>query len=118
VSLKRLESVTVGKILISVDFMNHGKVVFFAYSDGSVEYRDRHTMEEVLNDGNLEKVWHLSQIGFSYPEDDPCMFAPHLDDNLLMPIRSASCIIAELLLRCSHQERWQSEVETTRLSLG
>lgn len=52
--------------------MHHGKIIFIAYSDGSVEYRDRTTMEETLNDGDTNKVLHLSQIGFSYPEDDPC----------------------------------------------
>jgi mediator of RNA polymerase II transcription subunit 16 len=53
--------------------MNIGKVVFLAYADGSVEYRDRLTMAETFNDGDLERVWHLSQIGFSYAEDEPCM---------------------------------------------
>lgn len=52
--------------------MNHGKVLFFAYSDGSVEYRDRMDMSETFNDGNHERVWHLSQIGFTYPDDEPC----------------------------------------------
>jgi mediator of RNA polymerase II transcription subunit 16 len=53
--------------------MNLGKVIFLAYADGSVEYRDRLTMTETFNDGDLERVWHLSQIGFSYTEDEPCM---------------------------------------------
>lgn len=52
--------------------MNLGKVVFFAYSDSSVEYRDRITMSETFTDGDLDKVYHLSQIGFSYAEDEPC----------------------------------------------
>lgn len=52
--------------------MNLGKVIFFAYSDGSVEYRDRATMLETYNDNDLNRIWHLSQIGFSYGEDDPC----------------------------------------------
>jgi mediator of RNA polymerase II transcription subunit 16 len=55
-----------------MESINHGKVLFFAYSDGSVEYRDRIDMSETFNDGNLERVWHLSQIGFSYPDDEPC----------------------------------------------
>lgn len=54
--------------------MNLGKVIFFAYNDGSVEYRDRTTMVETLNDGDLNRVWHLSQIGFTYAEDDPCTY--------------------------------------------
>ena len=51
--------------------INLGKVIFFAFSDGSVEYRDRTTMVEMFNDNDLERVWHLSQIGFSYAEDEP-----------------------------------------------
>lgn len=52
--------------------MNLGKVICLAYSDSSVEYRDRATMLETFNDGDLNRVWHLSQIGFSYTEDEPC----------------------------------------------
>jgi len=73
VYLKKLESFTVNKIIIALETMNIGKVLFLAYADGSVEYRDRLTMTETFNDGDLDRVWHLSQIGFSYPNDDPCM---------------------------------------------
>lgn len=73
VFLKRLQSVTVNKIIIGGDLINHGKVIFIAHSDGSVEYRSRATMDEIFNDGNLNEVWHLSQIGFTYPEDEPCL---------------------------------------------
>jgi hypothetical protein len=52
--------------------MNLGKVICFAYSDSSVDYRDRATMSETFNDGDLNRVSHLSQIGFSYTEDEPC----------------------------------------------
>jgi mediator of RNA polymerase II transcription subunit 16 len=52
--------------------MNLGKVIFFAYSDSSVEYRDRVSMAEIFIDDDLDRVWHLSQIGFTYPEDEPC----------------------------------------------
>ena len=70
--MKKLESFTVNKIAVAMEAMNHGKVIFFAYSDSSVEYRDRMDMSETFNDGNLERVWHLSQIGFNYTEDEPC----------------------------------------------
>ncbi|KAN0117358.1 mediator of RNA polymerase-like protein II transcription subunit 16 [Hyaloscypha variabilis] len=73
VFLKKLESFTVNKIAIALDTMNLGKILFLAYADGSVEYRDRLTMAETFNDGDLDRVWHLSQIGFSYSDDDPCL---------------------------------------------
>lgn len=62
------------KVALAVQTMNLGKVVFIAYHDSSVEYRDRTTMAETFNDNNLNRVWHLSQIGFTYAEDDPCKF--------------------------------------------
>ena len=70
--LKKIDSFTVNKIVLAIQPMNLGKVIFFAYSDSSVEYRDRVTMAETLNDGDLNRVWHLSQVGFTYAEDDPC----------------------------------------------
>ena len=30
-------------------------------------------MLETFNDGDLDRVSHLSQVGFSYTEDEPCM---------------------------------------------
>ncbi|CZT50349.1 uncharacterized protein RSE6_11318 [Rhynchosporium secalis] len=71
--LKKLESVTISKIAVAIEAMNNGKVIFFAYSDSSIEYRDRASMLETFNDGNLGRVWHLSQIGFSYTEHEPCL---------------------------------------------
>lgn len=73
--LKKLESFTVNKTLVNISPMNLGKVIFIAYSDSSVDYRDRTTMAEIFNDGDLDRVWHLSQIGFSYKEDEPCRSA-------------------------------------------
>lgn len=60
------------KILLAMQSMNLGRVIFFAYSDGSVEYRDRATMAETFINHDIEHIWHLSQIGFSYTEDQPC----------------------------------------------
>jgi mediator of RNA polymerase II transcription subunit 16 len=70
--LKKMESFTVNKILLTIQPINLGRVIFFAYSDSTVEYRDRTNMAETFTDHDLERVWHLSQIGFSYPEDEPC----------------------------------------------
>lgn len=70
--LKKLDSFTVNKIALAMQPINLGKVIFFAYSDSSVDYRDRATMAETFTDNDLDRVWHLSQIGFSYSEDEPC----------------------------------------------
>ncbi|KAK0128828.1 mediator complex subunit [Cadophora gregata] len=71
--MKKLESITVNKIAVAMETMNTGRVIVVAYSDSSVEYRDRRNMLETFNDNNLDRVWHLSQIGFSYTEDEPCL---------------------------------------------
>ncbi|THV55740.1 hypothetical protein BGAL_0004g00630 [Botrytis galanthina] len=71
--LKKLESFTVNKIIVAVQTMYLGRVICFAYSDSSVDYRDRITMIETFNDDDLDRVVHLSQIGFSYTEDEPCL---------------------------------------------
>ncbi|KAI9644713.1 Mediator of RNA polymerase II transcription subunit 16 [Ciborinia camelliae] len=71
--LKKLESFTVNKIIVAMQTIYLGKIVCFAYSDSSVDYRDRTTMIETFNDGDLNRVFHLSQIGFSYTEDEPCL---------------------------------------------
>ncbi|PQE11142.1 RNA polymerase ii mediator complex subunit sin4 protein [Rutstroemia sp. NJR-2017a BVV2] len=71
--LKKLESITINKIIVGLQTINLGKVICFAYSDSSVDYRDRITMAETFNDGDLDRVVHLSQIGFSYTEDEPCL---------------------------------------------
>ncbi|KAG4032195.1 hypothetical protein MFRU_007g01070 [Monilinia fructicola] len=73
--LKKLESLTVNKIVVAMQTMYLGKIICFMYSDGSVDYRDRLTMNETFNDGDLDRVCHLSQIGFSYTEDEPCLQA-------------------------------------------
>jgi hypothetical protein len=73
-----------------------------------VEYRDRVSMAEIFNDSDLEKVWHLSQIGFSYTEDDPCMFIPLFSILALTFKRLASRTIPKLLLTSTNTERWKS----------
>lgn len=99
--------------------MNIGKVVFFAYSDGSVEYRDRATMAEIFNDHDLNKVWHLSQIGFAYSDDDPCTYLrPFLPYGALISSRLAGGVVAHLLLPNTTPRRRKGQVEATRISIG
>ncbi|KAI1000695.1 hypothetical protein K3495_g7503 [Podosphaera aphanis] len=71
--LKKVESVTVNKIALGVEVINYGKIIFISYSDGSIEYRERVKFKEIYNDGNVNKVWHLFQIGYVYGEAEPCL---------------------------------------------
>lgn len=87
--LKRHESITINKIIVSIDVMNLNRIVVMAHSDGSVNYRDRASMQETfINDGNLNEVWHPSQIGFTYPEDEPCEYVVSILGTILMMLRS------------------------------
>lgn len=98
--LKKLESFTVNKIIIALETMNIDKVLFLAYADGSVEYRDRLTMAETFNDGDLDRVWHLSQIGFSYPDDDPCTYPLPIKCGRTNAVKAFKlhCLLATVLL--------------------
>ena len=112
--LKRLEGFTVPKVVIAMQPMNLGKVICFAYSDSSVDYRDRATMVETFNDDDLTRVWHLSQIGFSYAEDEPCRVPfPIFNQLLVIHDRPAICLVSELLLCCANPKRWEGQVEKT-----
>jgi hypothetical protein len=104
VLLKKLESFTVNKTLLAITSMNLGKVVCFAYSDSSVEYRDRTTMLETFNDGDIDKVWHLSQIGFSYTEDEPCKVQSCFWSTFLTYRRLAGRLVSELLFHGAASE--------------
>ncbi|RKF72818.1 Mediator of RNA polymerase II transcription subunit 16 [Golovinomyces cichoracearum] len=79
--LKKLENITVNKIVVGLETMNQGRIIFLAYSDGSVEYRDRSQFLETFNDNDLSRIWHLSQIGYTYTEDEPCRFFVSIDQD-------------------------------------
>ncbi|KAL3428047.1 RNA polymerase II mediator complex subunit sin4-like protein [Phlyctema vagabunda] len=72
--LKKLQSITINKIVIGVQPIQLGKYICFTYSDGSVDYRDRNTMAEVFVDDDFKRVTHLTQIGFSFSPQEPCPF--------------------------------------------
>ncbi|RYP80118.1 hypothetical protein DL769_002604 [Monosporascus sp. CRB-8-3] len=65
IRLKKLDSIIVNKMVTGVSVISHGKVVCFTYSDGSVEHRDRLTMEELFTEVNLDRVSSILEAGFS-----------------------------------------------------
>ena len=70
--LRKLEPIIIPKIILSIHVMQLGKVVCFAFSDGTVQYRDRHTMAEIYNEPSLERVMTPGQVGFQFMEQKPC----------------------------------------------
>ncbi|RYP28860.1 hypothetical protein DL767_007018 [Monosporascus sp. MG133] len=65
IRLKKLGSIVVNKMVTGISVISHGKVVCFTYSDGSVEHRDRLTMEELYTEVNLDRVSSILEAGFS-----------------------------------------------------
>ncbi|KAF3051430.1 mediator complex subunit [Didymella keratinophila] len=45
----------------------------FHYSDGTIEFRKRSTMEVLHNDGNTDTVTSLFQAGFAFPHGEPSL---------------------------------------------
>jgi mediator of RNA polymerase II transcription subunit 16, fungi type len=70
--LKKLDGITVNKVVIFVQAVALDRILCFAYSDGSFEYRDRASLAESFTEGGPDRFIHLSQIGFSYEDEEPC----------------------------------------------
>ena len=48
-----------------------GTVLSLAYSDGSIEFRNR-SLEPIAFDDGLDTVSGLAQTGFSFQDQEPC----------------------------------------------
>lgn len=70
-----MDNVSNSKIITWVDTIHLERVIVFGYSDGSVEYADRHSLENISSKGGLDKFYHLAQIGFSFNESEPSEFS-------------------------------------------
>ncbi|KAI0484923.1 RNA polymerase II mediator complex subunit Sin4 [Xylariaceae sp. FL0804] len=72
-SLKKLSSIVVNKMVVGVQVISFGKVICFTYNDGSIEYRDRFTMEEIYREVNLDRFSSLQEAGFSCSTEQSCL---------------------------------------------
>lgn len=72
--LKKLDPIVANKIVVGIQSIQFGKVVCFLYSDGTIDYRDRFTMEEVYNELNLDRVMTLNQVGFTFANPSACTY--------------------------------------------
>ena len=75
--LKKLEPIVVNKIVIGVSVVRLGTVLCLTYSDGSVEYRDRITMNEIWNMVNLDRISSILEAGFTQDTEPSCEFHTH-----------------------------------------
>ncbi|KAL1306804.1 hypothetical protein AAFC00_005461 [Neodothiora populina] len=65
-TLHRLEDTFVPKVYLSMDDNLYHSVFAFTSSDGTVDFRNRATMEVIAPDGDSNRVSSLPQAGFSY----------------------------------------------------
>ncbi|KAL7786186.1 mediator complex, subunit Med16 [Trichoderma ceciliae] len=70
--LRKLEPIIINKVLISFQTIQFGKVLVCTMADGTIEYRDRYTFEEIYATENTSKVMTLRQVGWTFGEDGPC----------------------------------------------
>ncbi|KAJ2894902.1 mediator of rna polymerase ii transcription subunit 16 [Zalerion maritima] len=74
--LRKLESTVFdSKILLDVSLTQHGNVTILVFSDGSVQYRESATFNELYQEPTSDGLSSLNEIGFTFPEETPCLQA-------------------------------------------
>ncbi|KAL2158527.1 hypothetical protein VTH06DRAFT_4294 [Thermothelomyces fergusii] len=71
--LRKLEPIVLSKVVVTVTTTQSGRVLCFAFSDGTVQYRNRFTMEEIYHEPDTESIMHPLQVGFQFTNDTPCL---------------------------------------------
>ncbi|EAQ92567.1 hypothetical protein CHGG_00802 [Chaetomium globosum CBS 148.51] len=71
--LRKLEPIILPKVVVAVTTTQFGRVLCFAFSDGTVQYRNRFTMDEIYNELNTDSIMHPLQVGFHFVNDTPCL---------------------------------------------
>lgn len=70
--LRPLDPIIIDKCIVSIQSAQFGKVILLAFSDGSVQYRDRFTFNELYAEPDLGSVFNLRQVGWVFPDDCQC----------------------------------------------
>ncbi|KAH8676246.1 RNA polymerase II mediator complex subunit Sin4 [Xylariales sp. PMI_506] len=71
--LKKLDPIVVNKIVTSISILRLGTVVCFSFSDGTLEYRDRTTMEELWTEPSLNRINSIHEAGFTQAGEPSCL---------------------------------------------
>jgi mediator of RNA polymerase II transcription subunit 16 len=71
--LNRCTDHPVHAIVLSCVPVWYHMLLAFHYSDGTIEFRKRSTMETLLNDGDTDTVTSLFQAGFAFPHGEPSL---------------------------------------------
>lgn len=70
--LRKLEPILINKIVIGLQTIQFGKMLLLTMSDGTVEYRDRYSFEEMFTAEDLTRVMNLRQVGWTFADSGPC----------------------------------------------
>ena len=73
-SLVQGTPLVINKAVVDVQTSAHGKVVVLAYADGSIEYRDRWTLEELYTEPVQEKISVLRHAGYTFRKRQECEY--------------------------------------------
>ncbi|KAL1843023.1 hypothetical protein VTJ49DRAFT_3337 [Mycothermus thermophilus] len=71
--LRRLDPIVLPKVVVTITTAMFGRIICLAFSDGTVQYRDRFTFDEVYHEQNTDAIMHPLQLGFRFPESTPCL---------------------------------------------
>ena len=63
----------IDKIILGVQSLNVHTVVSFAYSDGTIDFRDRASWTTMKRSDETDKVGGLTQVGFAFNKHEPCL---------------------------------------------
>ncbi|CAK7233542.1 Mediator of RNA polymerase II transcription subunit 16 [Sporothrix curviconia] len=73
--LHRLPTITLNRLVVSVQTIQQGRVICLFFSDGTQQYRDRFTFDEIYNDSNPARISALQHAGFQFVDPTPCLSA-------------------------------------------
>lgn len=85
--LQPSEPCSISKALINMHSTSHHRVLVLSYADGSAEYRDRRTMEELYAQPTPERLSALQQAGFKFEKQIECA----LPSSVSMPAQPLKC---------------------------
>ncbi|CAO2650518.1 Nn.00g018100.m01.CDS01 [Neocucurbitaria sp. VM-36] len=78
--LKRQSDFTLHAVVLAFHPIWYNMLLAFCYSDGTIEFRKRSTMETIMPDSNTDTVTSLLQAGFVFPHTEPSLhvaFSPN-----------------------------------------
>lgn len=79
ICVRRADDVLIPKTLLTVQQVNVSTVLTMVFSDGSVESRDRMTLQVLAPDENDDQISSLYQIGFNFLGARPCKWASSME---------------------------------------